>query len=109
MKLLRLKVYSLLALTMLTGILTTTSNQPAIARTQPVPKESQAWGIDFYTDHFFHAANPQLKRRKLHSSDRGYIQEWQAIRRAVAPLVKSSSEVLLLVEQKRLKPSGKWM
>ncbi len=93
MKLLRLKVSGLLTLTMLTGILTTVSNQPAIARPQPVPKESQASGIDFYTNHFFHAANPQLKGRKLRSSDRAYIQEWQAIRRAVTPLVKSSSEV----------------
>ncbi len=93
MQLLRLKVSGLLALTMLTGLLTTVSNQPAIARPQPVPKESQALGIDFYTDHFFYAANPQLKGRKLRSRDRAYIQEWQAIRRAVAPLVKSSSEV----------------
>jgi hypothetical protein len=93
MKSLRLKVLGLLALTMLTGTMTTVANQPAIARSQPIPKESQAWGIDFYTDHFFHAANPQLKGRKLRSSDRAYIQEWQTIRRAVAPLVKSSTEV----------------
>jgi hypothetical protein len=93
MKLLCLKPSGLLVLIMLTGVLTTVTNQPAIARPQPVPKESKAWGIDFYTDHFFHAANPQLKGRKLRSSDRAYIQEWQAIRRAVAPSVKSSSEV----------------
>jgi hypothetical protein len=93
MKLLHLKTSGLLALMMLTGALTTVTNQPAIAQSQPIPKESKAWGIDFYTDHFFHAANPQLKGRKLRSSDRAYIQEWQAIRRAVAPLVKSSTEV----------------
>jgi hypothetical protein len=34
-----------------------------------------------------------IHERKLRSSDRAYIQEWQAIRRAVAPLVKSSTEV----------------
>jgi hypothetical protein len=93
MKLSLLKTSGLLALMLLTGAVTTVTSQSAIAQSKPVPKESREWGIDFYTDHFFNAANPQLKGRKLRSSDRAYIQEWKAIRRAVAPLVKSSTEV----------------
>lgn len=59
----------------------------------PAPTKPLSWAIDFYTDHFFYAANPELEQRKLRSSDRTYIQEWYAIRRAVAPLIVPSQDV----------------
>jgi hypothetical protein len=55
-------------------------------------KEPKSDAIDSYTDHFFYAANPELNKRKLRSGDQSYIQEWRAIRQAIAPLVKSSHE-----------------
>jgi hypothetical protein len=74
------------------GLLFTSANITT-AQAAPVPQQAKADGIDFYTDHFFYAANPELNKRKLRSGDRGYIQEWNAIRQAIAPLVKSSTEV----------------
>jgi hypothetical protein len=61
-------------------------------RTQQVPRESKNEAIDNFTDHFFYAVNPGLNNRKLRASDKTYIQEWNAIRRAIGPLVKSSHE-----------------
>jgi hypothetical protein len=87
------------ALSMLTGVLMITGAQMASAdlnsnnRTFPVPTESKNNAIDSYTDHFFYAANPQLKKRKLGTDETTYIQEWQAIRAAIGPLVKTNREV----------------
>jgi hypothetical protein len=86
------------AISILTGLLIITGAQMASAdlnsnnRTQPVPTEPKNVAIDSYTDHFFYAANPELKKRKLRSDDTAYIQEWQAIREAIGPLVKSNRE-----------------
>jgi hypothetical protein len=55
-------------------------------------KEPQSQAIDSYTDHFFYVANPELNKRQLRSGDQSYIQEWLALRQAIAPLVKSSHE-----------------
>jgi hypothetical protein len=83
---------SLTAAAIAGGLLLTSVNITT-AQASPVPQQAKADGIDFYTDHFFYAANPELNKRKLRSRDRVYIQEWNTIRQAIAPLVKSSSEV----------------
>jgi hypothetical protein len=62
---------------------------------QTRPTEPKNVAIDSYTDHFFYAANPELSQRKLRASDKAYIREWNAIRSAIEPLVKSSREVCL--------------
>jgi hypothetical protein len=64
-------------------------------RTQTMPTEPKNVAIDSYTDHFFYAANPALNQRKLRASDKAYIREWNTIRRAIAPLIKSSREVCM--------------
>lgn len=69
------------------------SDGKLIAQSDTVPQKPLVEGIDFYTDHFFYAVNPELNRRKLRSSDRGYIREWHVIRRAITPLIKNSREV----------------
>jgi hypothetical protein len=56
------------------------------------PTEPKGEAIDSYTDHFFYAANPELNKRKLRSGDTAYAQEWQAIREAMVPLVKTNRE-----------------
>jgi hypothetical protein len=61
-------------------------------RTGVVPTEPKGDAIDSYTDHFFYAANPELNKRKLRSRDTAYIREWQAIRGAMVPLVKTNRE-----------------
>ncbi len=86
------------ALLMLTGTLIFAGAQTARAdlnsnnRTFPLPTESKDVAIDRYTDHFFYDANPELNKRKLRSNDTAYIQEWQAIRQAIVPLVKTNRE-----------------
>jgi hypothetical protein len=61
-------------------------------RTGVYPTEPKGDAIDSYTDHFFYAANPELNKRKLRSDDTAYAQEWQALREAIAPLVKTNRE-----------------
>jgi hypothetical protein len=61
-------------------------------RTGVYPTEPKGDAIDSYTDHFFYAANPELNKRKLRSGDTAYIQEWQAIRETMVPLVKTNRE-----------------
>lgn len=56
------------------------------------PTEYKSNAIDRYTDHFFYAVNPELNGRKLRSGDTAYAQEWQAIREAMVPLVKTNRE-----------------
>lgn len=58
-----------------------------------MPTEPRSAAIDSYTDHFFYVANPELNKRKLDGDETIYIQEWQAIRKAIVPLVKSNREV----------------
>jgi hypothetical protein len=60
---------------------------------QKMPIGAKQAAIDSLTDNFFYQVNPELNKRKLRSSDKAYIREWQAIREVVATLVKSSSEV----------------
>jgi hypothetical protein len=90
------------ALSILTGMFVFSGAQIAAAgsesndRTQPInastPTEPRYIAIDSYTDHFFYAANPELNKRKLDSDESGYIREWQAIRQAIRPLIKSDRE-----------------
>lgn len=61
-------------------------------RTGVYPTEPKGDAIDSYTDHFFYAANPELNKRKLRSDDTAYAQEWQALREAIVPLVKTNRE-----------------
>jgi hypothetical protein len=61
-------------------------------RTGVYPTAPKGDAIDSYTDHFFYAANPELNKRKLRSRDTAYIQEWQAIRGAMVPLIKTNRE-----------------
>jgi hypothetical protein len=61
-------------------------------RTGVYPTEPKGDAIDSYTDHFFYAANPELNKRKLRSGDTAYAQEWQALREAIVPLVKTNRE-----------------
>jgi hypothetical protein len=86
------------ALSIMTGMLVFSGMSIASAgpdsnnRTFPLPTESKDVAIDSYTDHFFYAANPELNKRKLDSEESGYIREWQAIRQAIRPLIKSDRE-----------------
>jgi hypothetical protein len=87
------------ALSILTGMLVLSGTSIASAgpdsnnRTFPLPTESKDVAIDSYTDHFFYAANPELNKRKLGTDETTYIQEWQSIRAAIRPLVKTDREV----------------
>ena len=86
------------ALSILTGTLLFSGAQIAHAdltsnnRTFPVPTQPKSVAIDSYTDHFFYAANPELNKRRLDADETIYIQEWQAIRQALMPLVKFNRE-----------------
>lgn len=92
-------IAKLSVLSILTSALMVTGAQIASAdlnsnnRTFSVPTESKNVAIDSYTDHFFYAANPELNKRRLDADETSYIQEWQAIRLAIVPLVKSNREV----------------
>lgn len=98
LKILSRSIAQLSALPILMGTLIFSGAQIARAdlnsnnRTFPVPTESKSVAIDSYTDHFFYAANPELKKRRLDADESGYIQEWRAIRYALMPLVKSNRE-----------------
>jgi hypothetical protein len=45
--------------------------------------ESRDQSVDTVTDSLFHNVNPELKRRKIRTSESAYIQEWQVIRQVV--------------------------
>ena len=86
----------------LTGTSTCAASQSAVSqsiraqsnnRTFPNPVQPRSEAIDSYTDHFFYSANPKLNKRKLDASESGYIQEWNTIRSAIAPLIKSDKQV----------------
>ncbi|MEB3280473.1 MAG: hypothetical protein VKK42_16295 [Lyngbya sp.] len=68
-----------------------------------VVSQAPAQEIDFYTDHFFYQANPELQGRKLTSRDRDYLREWDNLRAAIAPLIKPTEEACPFE-----KPDGRW-
>ncbi len=49
--------------------------------------------IEQYTDHFFYQVNPELQGRKLTSTDREYIREWENLRAVIVPMIRPSQEV----------------
>lgn len=59
----------------------------------PAKAESQEQAVDRLTDFLFYRVNPQLNNRKLQTGDRNYITEWQRLREAIDPRVKSVQEV----------------
>lgn len=59
----------------------------------PAKAESREQAVDRLTDFLFYKVNPQLNNRKLQTGDRNYITEWQKLREAIDPRVKSVQEV----------------
>ncbi len=55
--------------------------------------ESREQAVDRLTDFLFYKVNPQLNNRKLQTGDREYIRQWQKLREAIDPRVKSVQEV----------------
>jgi hypothetical protein len=55
--------------------------------------ESREQAVDRLTDFLFYKVNPQLNNRKLQPGDREYSNEWQKLREAIDPRVKSVQEV----------------
>ncbi len=59
----------------------------------PAQARSREQAVDRLTDFLFYKVNPQLNNRKLQAGDRNYITEWQKLREAIDPRVKSVQEV----------------
>jgi hypothetical protein len=59
----------------------------------PAKAESREQAVDRLTDYLFYRVNPQLNNRKLQTDDREYIRQWQRLREAIDPRVKSVQEV----------------
>jgi hypothetical protein len=59
----------------------------------PAKAESREQAVDRLTDFLFYKVNPQLNNRKLQTGDREYIRQWQKLREAIDPRVKSVQEV----------------
>ena len=59
----------------------------------PAKAESREQAVDRLTDFLFYKVNPQLNNRKLQTGDREYIRQWQRLREAIDPRVKSVQEV----------------
>ncbi|MEG3843164.1 hypothetical protein [Microcoleus sp. herbarium14] len=59
----------------------------------PAKAESRDRAVDRLTDFLFYRVNPQLNNRKLQADDREYIRQWQKLREAIDPRVKSVQEV----------------
>lgn len=59
----------------------------------PAKAESREQAVDQLTDFLFYKVNPQLNNRKLQTGDREYIRQWQKLREAIDPRVKSAQEV----------------
>lgn len=55
--------------------------------------ESREQAVDRLTDFLFYKVNPQLNNHKLQTGDREYIRQWQRLRDAIDPRVKSVQEV----------------
>jgi hypothetical protein len=88
------------AFSFLSGIVCLTYTTIANAIPHPVnteltqvyrPAPSQL--IEQYTDHFFYQVNPELQGRKLTSTDREYIREWENLRAVIVPMIRPSQEV----------------
>lgn len=63
----------------------------------PAKAESREQAVDRLTDYLFYRVNPQLNNRKLQTGDREYIRQWQRLREAIDPRVKSIQEVCFRV------------
>ncbi len=63
----------------------------------PAKAESREQAVDRLTDYLFYRVNSQLNNRKLQTDDREYIRQWQRLREAIDPRVKSVQEVCLRV------------
>ncbi|MEG4320332.1 MULTISPECIES: hypothetical protein [unclassified Microcoleus] len=63
----------------------------------PAKAESREQAVDRLTDVLFYRVNPQLNNRKLQTGDREYIRQWQKLREAIDPRVKSVQEVCFRV------------
>lgn len=59
----------------------------------PAKAQSRSQAVDGLTDFLFYKVNPQLNNRKLQAGDREYIRQWQRLREAIDPRVKSVQEV----------------
>ncbi|MCC3445620.1 MAG: hypothetical protein JGK01_29025 [Microcoleus sp. PH2017_03_ELD_O_A] len=59
----------------------------------PAKAESREQAVDRLTDFLFYRVNPQLNNRKLQTDDREYSNQWQKLREAIDPRVKSVQEV----------------
>ncbi|MGL5059791.1 MAG: hypothetical protein ACRC62_07385 [Microcoleus sp.] len=59
----------------------------------PAKAESREQAVDKLTDYLFYRVNPELNNRKLQPGDREYIRQWQKLREAIDPRVKSIHEV----------------
>ena len=59
----------------------------------PAKAESRDQAVDRLKDFLFYKVNPQLNNRKLQAGDREYIRQWQRLREAIDPRVKSVQEV----------------
>ncbi len=55
--------------------------------------ESRDQAVDRLTDFLFYKVNPQLNNRKLQMGDDRYIRQWERLREAIDPRVKSVQEV----------------
>ena len=59
----------------------------------PAKAQSRSQVVDGWTDFLFYKVNPQLNNRKLQAGDREYIRQWERLREAIDPRVKSVQEV----------------
>lgn len=68
-----------------------------LAGGNPAKAESREQAVDRLTDLLFYRVNPQLNDRKLQPGEREYIYQWQRLREAIDPRVKSIHEVCFRV------------
>jgi hypothetical protein len=75
----------------------------ALSGIHPARAESREQVVDQITDLVFYSVNPSLRKRKLKTSDRYYIREWNRIRAVVDPRIQSAAKVCL-----RTQPDYLW-
>jgi hypothetical protein len=68
-----------------------------LAGGNPAKAESREQAVDRLTDFLFYRVNPELNNRKLQPGEREYIYQWQRLREAIEPRVKSVQEVCFRV------------
>ncbi|MCU0541380.1 MAG: hypothetical protein MUE44_04240 [Oscillatoriaceae cyanobacterium Prado104] len=68
-----------------------------LAGGNPAKAESREQAVDRLTDFLFYRVNPELNNRKLQPGEREYIYQWQRLREAIDPRVKSIHEVCFRV------------